>query len=42
LAANDAASLKHIYQSMISRLTLEKRETELTAAFAGLAADLTT
>jgi Ca-activated chloride channel homolog len=34
------ARLKKIYESLTSKITLEKRETKITATFAGLAAGL--
>jgi len=36
--AGTAADLKKVYQTLNSRLSLEKRETEITALFAGIAA----
>lgn len=36
--AGTAVELRKVYESLSSRLTLEKRETEVTALFAGLAA----
>ena len=33
--ANNAADLKKIYQALNSRLMMEKKETEITAIFAG-------
>ena len=38
--AGDAAELRKVYQSLTSRFTLEKKETEVTALFSALAAIL--
>ncbi|HEX3141832.1 MAG TPA: ABC transporter ATP-binding protein, partial [Rhizobacter sp.] len=38
--AGSAADLKKVYQSLSSRLIVEKKETEITALFAAVAAAL--
>jgi Ca-activated chloride channel family protein len=38
--AGTAADLKKVYQTLHSRLSLEKKETEVTAIFSGVAAFL--